>query len=117
MTGTLGIDTVTLGDPLLGSAAIKVPSTTFGQATRLAKEFAKVPLDGMLGLAYKSVAVDDVQPVFQAGESSTTSSSTFSACSGFGTLRRASFYNMARGIWNWIYRQTVWKLGVRRVRF
>lgn len=63
MTGVLGSDTITLGD----SKQVKIPDTVFGQATRLAVEFAQLPLDGMLGLAYKAVAVDDVQPVFQVG--------------------------------------------------
>jgi hypothetical protein len=61
VTGILGSDTITLGD----SSQVQIPSTTFGQATRLAVEFAQLPLDGMLGLAYKAVAVDDVQPIFQ----------------------------------------------------
>lgn len=63
MTGVLGSDTIILGD----SSQVKIPDTTFGQATRLAVEFAQLPLDGMLGLAFKKAAVDDVQPVFQHG--------------------------------------------------
>ncbi len=37
---------------------------TFGEATSLAAFFAGQPLDGILGLAYVSIAVDHVTPVF-----------------------------------------------------
>ncbi|KAI6183085.1 Propeptide and Peptidase A1 domain containing protein [Aphelenchoides bicaudatus] len=64
VTGFLGTDTVTLGSE---SNQVKIPGTTFGQATKLAVEFAQLPLDGMLGLAYKTFSVDDVEPIFQHG--------------------------------------------------
>jgi len=62
-SGFLGIDTVALGDK--GGDQLAVPTTTFGQATSLASFFTDQPLDGILGLAFRSIAVDDVQPVFQ----------------------------------------------------
>jgi len=62
-SGFLGTDTVALGDK--GSTQLSIPSTTFGQADHLASFFTDQPLDGILGLAFRSIAVDDVQPVFQ----------------------------------------------------
>jgi hypothetical protein len=62
-SGFLGTDTVALGDK--GSTQLAIPSTTFGQADHLASFFTDQPLDGILGLAFRSIAVDDVQPVFQ----------------------------------------------------
>jgi hypothetical protein len=67
VTGILGRDTVTLGDPKSGSS-IKVPNTTFGQAQGLGSEFGQLPLDGFLGLAFRKAAADDVQPVFEVGK-------------------------------------------------
>jgi len=62
-SGILGIDTVSLGDK--GSTQLAIPATTFGQADSLASFFTDQPLDGILGLAFRSIAEDDVQPVFQ----------------------------------------------------
>jgi len=63
-SGFLGVDTVTLGDK--GTAGrLSVPNTTFGQADHLASFFTDQPLDGILGLAFRSISADDVQPVFQ----------------------------------------------------
>jgi len=62
-SGFFGVDTVALGDK--GSTQLSVPGTTFGQATQLADFFTDQPLDGILGLAFRSIAVGDVQPVFQ----------------------------------------------------
>jgi hypothetical protein len=62
-SGILGQDTVALGDK--GSTQLSIPKTVFGQADSLASFFTDQPLDGILGLAFKSIAVDDVQPVFQ----------------------------------------------------
>jgi len=62
-SGFLGIDTVALGDK--GSTQLSIPTTTFGQADHLASFFTDQPLDGILGLAFRSISADDVQPVFQ----------------------------------------------------
>jgi hypothetical protein len=62
-SGFLGVDTVALGDK--GTDQLSIPDTTFGQADHLASFFTDQPLDGILGLAFRSIAVDDVQPVFQ----------------------------------------------------
>ncbi|KAI6223150.1 Peptidase A1 domain-containing protein [Aphelenchoides fujianensis] len=62
-SGKLGTDTVALGDK--GGAQLVIPTTTFGQADHLADFFTGDQLDGILGLAFRSIAVDDVQPVFQ----------------------------------------------------
>jgi hypothetical protein len=64
-SGVLGIDVVSLGDK--GSSQVAIKDTTFGQADQLAEFFTDQPLDGILGLAFRSIAVDDVQPVFQHG--------------------------------------------------
>jgi cathepsin D len=44
---------------------LDITGTTFGQADQLASFFTDQPLDGILGLAFRAIAVDDVQPVFQ----------------------------------------------------
>ncbi|KAI6236109.1 Peptidase A1 domain-containing protein [Aphelenchoides besseyi] len=62
-SGFLGTDTVALGEKSDADRLV-VQGTTFGQATHLASFFTDQPLDGILGLAYKSIAVDGVQPVF-----------------------------------------------------
>ncbi|KAI6170362.1 Aspartic protease [Aphelenchoides bicaudatus] len=62
-SGFLGQDTVKLGDK--GSDQLVIPKVTFGQATSLADFFTGQPLDGILGLAFRSLAEDDVKPVFQ----------------------------------------------------
>lgn len=59
-SGFLGEDTVTLGTD---SNALVVPKTTFGQATSIASFFANDPIDGILGLAFTSIAEDNVPPV------------------------------------------------------
>ncbi|PIO55305.1 eukaryotic aspartyl protease, partial [Teladorsagia circumcincta] len=60
--GFLGEDTVRFGG--VGSNQLAVPNTVFGQATSLAAFFADQPIDGILGLAFKTIAVDGVTPVF-----------------------------------------------------
>jgi len=62
-SGILGTDTVALGDQ--GTDQLSIPTTTFGQADHLASFFTDQPLDGILGLAFRTIAVDNVQPVFQ----------------------------------------------------
>jgi len=57
MSGILAQDTVILG----GTA---VTSDVFGEATTLASFFEGQPMDGILGLAYPSIAADSVTPVF-----------------------------------------------------
>lgn len=54
--------TLQFGDA--GSPQLVVPMTTFGQATSLAQFFDGQPLDGILGLAFQSLAVDGVKPPF-----------------------------------------------------
>ncbi|KAH7704427.1 ASP-6 protein [Aphelenchoides avenae] len=44
-------------------SALIVPNTTFGQAYIIADFFRGDPIDGILGLAFQSNAVDGVQPV------------------------------------------------------
>jgi hypothetical protein len=57
MTGILDQDLVTV-------AGINVKNQVFGEATQLADFFHDQPMDGILGLAYPSIAADYVQPVF-----------------------------------------------------
>jgi len=59
-SGFLGQDTVRFGDA--GTDQLIVPKTTFGQATSIASFFADDPVDGILGLAFTSLAVDNVVP-------------------------------------------------------
>jgi len=59
-SGFLGQDTVRFGDA--GTNQLVVPKTTFGQATSIAAFFANDPIDGILGLAFTSLAVDNVIP-------------------------------------------------------
>jgi len=58
--GFLGVDTVRFGSA--GTPQLVVPTTTFGQATSIAAFFAQDPIDGILGLAFQSLAVDNVVP-------------------------------------------------------
>ena len=62
-SGFQGKDTVAFGD--VGTNQLVVPKVTFGQATSLASFFAGDPLDGILGLAFQSLSVNNVKPVFQ----------------------------------------------------
>ena len=59
-SGFLGQDTVRFGDA--GGDQLVVPATVFGQATQIATFFASDPIDGILGLAFTSLAVDSVPP-------------------------------------------------------
>jgi hypothetical protein len=63
VSGFLGNDTVSLGDE--GSDQLDIKNTIFGQVDQLSSIFADQPFDGILGLAFRSIAADDVQPVFQ----------------------------------------------------
>lgn len=57
-SGFLGNDVLTLGET-------KVPNQIFGQAVQLADFFAGQKMDGILGLAYQSIAEDGVLPPVQ----------------------------------------------------
>ncbi|GMS78877.1 hypothetical protein PENTCL1PPCAC_1052, partial [Pristionchus entomophagus] len=59
--GFLGQDTVSFGTD---STALKVPKCTFGQATSIAAFFKNDVIDGILGLAFQALAVDNVKPPF-----------------------------------------------------
>lgn len=61
--GTLGMDTVRFGAK--GSAQLAIPKTTFGMATQISNDFKADPTDGILGLAFQSLAVDNVVPPLQ----------------------------------------------------
>jgi hypothetical protein len=59
-SGILGVDTVTIGD---SSNSLAIPTTTFGQATKENNIMVQDPsFDGILGLAFTSLAVDNVVP-------------------------------------------------------
>jgi hypothetical protein len=57
MSGYLAQDTVNVG-------GANILNQVFGDATTLANFFYNQPLDGILGLAYPSIAADGVTPVF-----------------------------------------------------
>jgi len=59
-SGFLGQDNVCLGDSGLCYA-----TQVFGQATSIAQFFANQPFDGILGLAWPSLSVDQVVPIMQ----------------------------------------------------
>lgn len=56
VSGVLGKDVVSLDGDL------SIPSVVFGQASILDKNFQSDPLDGVIGLAFQSLAVDNVVP-------------------------------------------------------
>lgn len=58
-SGFLGVDTV-----CFGNSTVCATPQTFGQATSIAAFFANQPIDGILGLAFTSLAVDSVVPPF-----------------------------------------------------
>uniref|UniRef100_A0A914E942 Peptidase A1 domain-containing protein n=1 Tax=Acrobeloides nanus TaxID=290746 RepID=A0A914E942_9BILA len=61
-SGIMGVDTVTIGDPKNGGA-LAIPKTTFGQATYENYLMVQDPaFDGILGLAFTSLAVNGVTP-------------------------------------------------------
>ncbi|CAI2353335.1 unnamed protein product [Caenorhabditis sp. 36 PRJEB53466] len=58
--GILGEDTVRFG--AVGESQLAVPSTTFGIASKISADFKNDATDGILGLAFTSLAVDGVVP-------------------------------------------------------
>ncbi|KAI6223432.1 putative aspartyle protease [Aphelenchoides besseyi] len=64
VSGLLGEDTLTLGDPKSGST-IQLRDTTFGQADRLSVYFAGAMFNGVLGLGYPKSEFEDAVPVIQ----------------------------------------------------
>ncbi|XP_022093263.1 aspartic proteinase-like isoform X2 [Acanthaster planci] len=56
----------TLSKDVVRVDTLNVVGTTFGEATYMSKDFAasSVPIDGLLGMAYPSLAVGGVTPVF-----------------------------------------------------
>ncbi|KAK6044596.1 eukaryotic aspartyl protease, partial [Cooperia oncophora] len=61
--GYFGNDTVRLGAP--GTKQLVVPGTVFGQASKIADFFAGDPISGILGMGFKQLAVEGVNPPFQ----------------------------------------------------
>ncbi|CCD64751.1 Aspartic protease 6 [Caenorhabditis elegans] len=58
--GILGQDTVRFGAK--GDSQLSVPTTTFGIASKISADFKNDATDGILGLAFTSLAVDGVVP-------------------------------------------------------
>ncbi|CAP22596.1 Protein CBG01308 [Caenorhabditis briggsae] len=58
--GILGEDTVRFG--AAGQPQLPVPKTTFGIASKISADFKRDATDGILGLAFTSLAVDGVVP-------------------------------------------------------
>lgn len=61
--GTLAQDIMTFGG--IGENQLAIPNTVFGMATHISDDFAQDPTDGILGLAFQSLAVDNVVPPLQ----------------------------------------------------
>jgi len=61
--GNLGKDNMAFGG--VGETQLSIPMTTFGQANHISNDFNDDPSDGILGLAFQSLAVDDVVPPLQ----------------------------------------------------
>lgn len=61
--GTLFQDLMTFGG--IGENQLAIPNTVIGQATHISADFAQDPTDGILGLAFQSLAVDNVVPPLQ----------------------------------------------------
>ncbi|PIO73402.1 eukaryotic aspartyl protease [Teladorsagia circumcincta] len=61
--GYFGNDTVRFGGS--GTKQLVVPGTVFGQASTIADFFAGDPISGILGLGFKELAVEGVNPPFQ----------------------------------------------------
>jgi len=61
--GNLGRDNMAFGG--VGETQLAIPMTTFGQANHISNDFTDDPSDGILGLAFQSLAVDDVVPPLQ----------------------------------------------------
>ncbi|VDL72347.1 unnamed protein product [Nippostrongylus brasiliensis] len=61
-SGILGMDVVRFGSP--GTNQLVVPNTVFGQATYLDSLFELQASDGVLGLAFTSIAMKGVTPPF-----------------------------------------------------
>ncbi|PIO73403.1 eukaryotic aspartyl protease, partial [Teladorsagia circumcincta] len=62
--GFLGNDTLRFGGSDESDTLI-VPGVVFGQAVKIADFFADNPLDGILGLGFRAIAAEDVNPPFQ----------------------------------------------------
>ncbi|KAF8372169.1 hypothetical protein PRIPAC_78598 [Pristionchus pacificus] len=62
--GFYGQDTVRFGPNEATTSALTVPRCTFGQATSIAGIFTNDTIDGILGLAFHSIAVDNIKPPF-----------------------------------------------------
>lgn len=60
--GFQGIDTVRFGG--VDDPQLVIPNTTFAQATDFDKSMVDSPLDGILGLAFQSISVNNVTPPF-----------------------------------------------------
>lgn len=61
--GEMGKDVVRFGEP--GTDQLVVPNTIFGLATFVDSFFAGHPIDGILGMAFESIAVNVVTPPLQ----------------------------------------------------
>ncbi|PIO56553.1 hypothetical protein TELCIR_22047, partial [Teladorsagia circumcincta] len=62
-SGYFGNDTVRFGGS--DTKQLVVPGTVFGQASTIADFFAGDPISGILGLGFKELAVEGVNPPFQ----------------------------------------------------
>jgi len=60
--GILGVDTFRIG--AMGTTQLVIPNCIFGQATSIDQDLEQDVVDGIMGLAFQSLAVDNVPPPF-----------------------------------------------------
>ncbi|CAJ0589473.1 unnamed protein product [Cylicocyclus nassatus] len=61
--GFWGKDTIRFGEA--GGAQLVVPDCQFGQADQIAQFFTKQPMDGILGMGFSALSVNNFVPIFE----------------------------------------------------
>ncbi|CAD5232187.1 unnamed protein product [Bursaphelenchus xylophilus] len=127
-SGFFGTDTVAFINA--NNSTLSIPHTTFGQATHMAQVFANQPIDGILGLAFQALAVNNAIPplvnainqnllnqslfsVWLAGESSNSSAGGAFTYGGIDTEHCAdeiNYVNLTRAAY-WQFRLDEVRIG------
>ncbi|EPB77985.1 hypothetical protein ANCCEY_02899 [Ancylostoma ceylanicum] len=61
-SGEFSVDIVRFGN--VGDKRLEVPGTVVGRATKIAEFFKDIPMDGILGLAFKAASTSNIAPPF-----------------------------------------------------